>query len=83
MAGTINYLYDPAQVVWVIASCTTDVTAVREGTVKRVRGTVITATTVEYDIQLTGENGTTSFVEADVFADLASAVAEYETRLTV
>lgn len=84
MAGTINYLYDPNQIVWVIVTCG-DTTApiVKEGTVIRVRGEVlVTATELEYDIQLEGEAGTVPVLEEDVFVTLAAAVTEYEIRLT-
>ncbi len=87
MAGTINYLYDPAQGVFVITDCDVDdptgITAVREGVVKFVRGDVLTTgTTITYGVQLTGQSGNVEYDEADVFPDLASAVAEYEIRLT-
>ena len=86
MAGTINYLYDPAQGVWVITDqCVDDigVLAVRDGAVKYVRGDVLTTgTTVTYGVQLTGQSGNLEFAEADVFPDLASAIAEYENRLS-
>lgn len=85
MAGTINYLYDPNQDVYVIAPCDEDskVTAVRPGRVIRVRAEVlVTETTLEYDVRVDGQSGTTELPEADIFADLASAVTEYQTRLT-
>jgi hypothetical protein len=86
MAGSINYLYDPNQSVYVIERCNPDdaqPTAVRPGTVIQVRGEVlVTATNLFYDVQVDGQSGTTEFIEADVFADLASAVAEYELRLS-
>jgi len=87
MAGTINYLYDPNQSVYVIDLCDADEpngpSAVRPGKVIQVRGEVlVTITNLFYDVQVDGQSGTTEFVEADVFADLATAVAEYELRLT-
>lgn len=83
MSGTIPYSYDPQQVVWVIATCTTGVLAVREGTVIRVRGTVLgSPVTVTYDIKLTDDNGTTPFTETDVFASVSLATTEYQSRLT-
>ena len=82
-AGSINYLYAPNQTVWVITACSGSISAVRSGVVIQVRGTaLITETTVRYDIRLDGDKGTTEFVEANVFATLAEAVAEYESRLT-
>lgn len=81
MAGTILYLYDPNQDVWVIDNCSGNI-LVREGTVIRVRAEVIqTGEDLQYDIQLDGQNGTKAFEESDVFPDLASAMAEYENRL--
>lgn len=86
MSGTINYLYDPAQSVYVITEACADpngVTAVRSGVVKFVHGEVLTTgTTITYGVQLTGQSGNVEYDEADVFPDLASAVAEYEVRLT-
>ena len=85
MAGTINYLYDPNQAVFVITSPCDDnnVTAVQPGKVIRVRAEVlVTQTVLFYDVQVNEASGTSEFVEADVFADLTTAVAEYETRLT-
>ena len=86
MAGTINYLYDPNQSVYVIEPCDADnpngPTAVRPGKIIQVRGeALVTETWLFYDVQVDGQSGTTEFLEADVFADLATAVAEYELRL--
>lgn len=86
MAGTINYLYDPNQGVFVITDCDVDdptgIIAVREGVVKFVRGDVLTTgTTITYGVSLTGQSGNVEFLEVDVFATLADAVAEYEIRL--
>jgi hypothetical protein len=82
MSGTINYLYDPNQTVWVIASCNNEI-LIREGLVIQLIGTVIlTGQTLVYDIRMTGDAGTVPFVEDDVFATLQNAVIEYETRLT-
>lgn len=85
MAGTINYLYDPNQAVFVINTPCEDnaIPAVQPGKVIRVRAEVlVTLTTLFYDVQVDQTSGTFEFVEADVFPDLASAVAEYEIRLT-
>ena len=85
MAGTINYLYDPNQNVYVINSACDEnaVTAVQPGIVIRIRAEVlVTTSTLLYDVQIDGQSGTTELVEADVFPDLASAVAEYQLRLT-
>ena len=86
MAGTINYLYDPNQQVWVIIACGPDNTdiKVKEGKVIRIRAEVLltVADAPEYDIQITGLPGTESVEEADVFSSLALATDEYEIRLT-
>ena len=86
MPGTIDYLYDPNQSVFVIEPCDVDDarsgTAVRPGKVIQVRGEVlVTQSLLFYDVQVDGQSGTTEFIEADVFATLADAVAEYELRL--
>lgn len=84
MPGTINYAFNLQQRVWVISTCSTSGRlTVQEGTVLRIRGTVFgSPITVEYDVQLVGSLGTTSFLERSVFADLSSAMVEYQTRLT-
>ena len=88
MAGSINYLYDPNQDVFVIDECENpsgvgDIIAVRPGEVIQVRGEVlVTESNLFYDIRVDGQSGTTEFIEADVFATLAEATAEYELRLT-
>lgn len=84
MAGTINYLYDPAQSVYVITPCAGGaLSAVYDGVVIRVNSQVLETTSrLWYDIQLTSTNGTVEFEEDDVFPDLITAVAEYEDRLT-
>lgn len=84
MAGSISYLYDPNQDVYVIDTCddSSSVISVIAGTVIRVNGTVLVSeTTLTYDIRLDGNIGTKTFEEADVFTDLASAVTEYQSRL--
>lgn len=82
MAGTINYLFDPNQTVWVIAPCAESLT-ILEGVVVRVRGEVLTSTTVSYDIRIGDSAGTERFEEADVFASLVDAGNEYVARLEV
>jgi len=85
MAGTINYLYDPNQNVYVIYSACDDntIAAVQPGVVIRVRGEVLVTTAdLHYDVRVDGQSGTTELVEADVFPDLATAIAEYQSRLT-
>lgn len=85
MAGTINYLYDPAQGVFVITEACEDpngVIAVREGVVKFVRGDVLTTgSTITYGVSLIGQSGNVEYLEVDVFDTLAAAIAEYEIRL--
>ena len=88
MAGTFSYLYDPQQPVWVIDSLDTDVPdnpvlAIRAGEVIRVRSeALLTGNTLYYDVRLSGEIGTVSFVDTDVFGSLIDATDEYELRLT-
>ena len=89
MAGTINYLYDANQEVFVIADCVdpnnsgnTQVEAVRQGKVVRVRVEVlITATKLVYDVQIANQPGTTELTEDDIFTDLAAALIGYQARL--
>jgi len=83
MAGTINYLYDPNQAVWVITDGKTCDTAVLAGTIIQVKGNVLTTgQTLKYDVRLATDNGTNEFLETDIFATLNAAVTEYEIRLT-
>jgi len=86
MAGTINYLYDPKQLVWVIkpSICNTyEVLSVEAGSIIQVGSTTnAIESTLSYDVRITGQAGVTTFVEADVFPSLAAATTEYEIRLT-
>lgn len=85
MAGVITYLYDPAQVVWVIDSCDTDGKAltILSGKVISVNARVLLSNEdLWYEVEIAGQSGTRRYIEDDVFPDLASAVAEYEIRLT-
>jgi len=83
MSGTIPYNFNPQQTVWVITTCNSNF-MVRQGLIIRVQGTKLgSPTTVTYDIQLLGDNGTTLFNEIDVFVDLATATTEYQLRLTI
>ena len=82
--ATVTYAYIPDQAVWVITSdealCPI---AIRSGVVLRVRISVLaTGTTITYDVQIDGENGTEPFLEADVFATLPEASTAYEIRLS-
>ena len=82
MAGTINYLYDPNQEVYVIAICG-KTSYVSPAKVLRVRAeALITGSTIKYDILVGEDRGTQEFEESDVFADKTTAVAEYETRVS-
>lgn len=85
MAGTINYLYDPNQVVWVISTveCDNNILAVESGTIiQLVTTTNATGTTLLYDVSVDGKAGTTKYEETDIFATLNAATVEYEVRLT-
>ena len=89
MAQTINVLYDPGATVHVITNCTdsanknnTTVPAVRAGKIIRVRIEILVTTTKQfYDVQISGQPGTTELEVDDVFATLNDAVVEYQTRL--
>lgn len=85
--GTVTYAYEPEQAVWVITggNCPP---AVREGIVQYVRiditsdtGSPISNIKIVYDIILSGDNGPTKFLEADVFGTLPAASTEYQTRM--
>lgn len=79
MAGTVNYLYDPNQPVWTITEC-----GVKQGRVVRFSAEVTsTGTKAKYDVAISNELGTISLEEEDVFADLSSAIVEYEARLAL
>jgi len=85
MAGTINYLYDPNQVVWVISTveCDNDILAIETGTIiQLVTTTNATETTLVYDVRIDGKAGTFKYEEVDIFSTLNDATVEYELRLT-
>ncbi len=84
--GTVTYAYEPEQAVWVITGGKCPA-SVREGIVTYIRINITsmgspTSTEILYNVKLTGDNGTTEFLEADVFATLTDASTEYELRLT-
>lgn len=84
MASPIVYAYEPSTPVWIIrtngSGCPSAVIA---GIIIQVRITAqITGTIIEYDVRLEDDNGTTEFIESDIFVSLAAAVNEYEIRLT-
>jgi len=89
LMGTITYLYEPNDVVWVISGGGECPIAVITGTVLRVRtivsvtsGSPTITTKTYYDIRLDANLGTSEFLEANVFATLSAATTEYENRLT-
>lgn len=80
MAGTINYLYDLNQSVYVIDTCGDNI-AVTSGSVSRIRLEVLdTTNSILYDVTMP-DYTTKVFVEADVFADKPTALTEYGTRV--
>lgn len=83
MAGTINYLYDLNQNVYVIDTCddNTAELVVLAGTVTRIRAEVLDTTdSILYDVGFSGGE-TKVFEEADVFPDKATALTEYGLRI--
>lgn len=84
--GTINYLFEPSEMVYVIDEHD-DHAYVKLGKVIRIRAEVlVTETVVKYDIRLDGQAGTKEFDESDVFSSvgsppLAEVMAEYEKRI--
>lgn len=80
---TIEYFFQPTQIVWFIQSCGVTASSVRQGTIIQVIGVVqTTATTVTYDIIPENEKGMIRVDEDDIFATLNDAIIEYESRLT-
>lgn len=81
MAGTVNYLFDPNQDVYVIHECDGK-PYITHGAVIRIRANIlVTESTLVYDIRLAGNAGTHAFEEADVFTDKASALTAYDSRV--
>jgi hypothetical protein len=86
--GTISHGFSPDDDVYVIYTRNGCDAAVLAGVVVQVRANIVAlgspspTTTVKYDIRLANENGTTEFLEVDVFGTLNEAITEYESRLT-
>ncbi len=86
--ATVTYQYEPNDSVWVITSGETCPSAIRDGVVVHVRinitsvtGSPAIDTQILYDIFLTDDNGPTTFLEEDVFANKTDASNEYFNRL--
>lgn len=80
MAGTIPYLYDVGQDVYMIDNCSTN-NIITHGAVVRIRAEkTTTAEIVYYDIRLTN-NTMVVYVEEDVFPDKSSALTELGNRI--
>ena len=83
MAGTISYLFDPNQTVWVIDETACDAgSVIRQGAIVRVVGIVLDTTTVTYDVRIGTSAGTKAFYEDDIFASVTEATVELEARLS-
>ena len=91
MAGILNYMYDPNQIVYAIVKVSdadnvnAKVTAVRKCKIIRVRFSLLVTTTnmtPMYDVQVEQNTGTIELEETDIFATLTEAVDEYELRIT-
>lgn len=83
MAGTINYDFDPGQIVWVIDEESCENMTVRQATIVQVRGNVLTtSSTVKYDVRYGTDAGTKEVLEDNIFATLGDAMTEYEDRLS-
>lgn len=81
MSGTINYDFSPNDNVYIIDECD-DKPYVTSGVVVRVRAEVlVVGEKILYDVRLINNSGTKEFQATDVFADKATAIAEYETRV--
>jgi len=82
---TVEYEFAPEDIVWVVNSCTVNTKThyfVISGTVARVVIKILADTTsIEYDVVLADDNGTTSFPEENVYADKDSALAAYSALI--
>ena len=83
---TIEYFFDPGQLVWIIQGCGEN-SAVMQATIVRVIGVVTSSvippvSVVTYNVNiLTTSISTLTVDEVDIFHTLADAVAEYEVRI--
>ena len=86
MSHSITPLYDAGDMIWVIDNTNSDCGPegfVTSGEVVQVKVSgLVTGDTITYDVRTAGNTGTSEFMEVDMFADLSSAVTEYENRLT-
>ncbi len=86
MSHSITPLYDAADAIWVIDNSNKDCGPegfVTSGVVVQVMVSgLVTGDTITYDVRTAGNTATDVFEETDMFADLASAITEYQTRLT-
>lgn len=75
--ASVNYTFTPNQNVRVITD-----RGIQKGEVIQVDiNVLVTETTVRYQIRIENNIDTKSFKETDVFTDLTSALAEYESRI--
>jgi hypothetical protein len=79
--ATVTYTFIPNDIVWHVRA---DNEGVAEATVRTVTIThKNTGTTIEYDIAyIDALQGSAVAEEADLFADIDAALAEYKIRLT-
>ncbi len=86
MSHSITPLYDAGDAIWVIDNSNNDCGPegfVTSGDVVSVMVLgLVTGDTITYDVRTAGSTATDVFEETDMFADLASAITEYQTRLT-
>ena len=85
MSHSITPAFDAGDAIWVIDNLNNDCGPegfVTSGDVVQVmvKG-LVTGDTITYDVRTAGSTATTEFTEPDMFADLSSAITEYETRL--
>lgn len=94
--GTVTYQYEPNTPVWVITGGINCPSAVRDGVALNVRiniyddlgspptlnGSPLNGE-ILYSVLITGENGPTTFIEADVFDVFSESITEYEIRFAV
>ena len=86
MSHSITPVFDAGDAIWVIDNSNKDCGPegfVTSGEVVQVNVVgLVTGDTITYDVRTAGNTTTALFDETDMFADLASAITEYENRLT-
>ena len=79
MASVFTPEFPAGSTVWVITTATDSCpSAVREGVVIQAKATELTSgQTFKFDIRLNGNNGTTEFLESEIYATINAAMDAY------